>query len=193
MTPLLDLFLLRPQAYVHACQNQRAPWWISAFLILVGVVYGLLVAVLQRTIGGELQGIPIANIPFWVLALGNMLPGVLIAIMVHIGAMLVAWLMAKALGGPGDLGALYRVTGYLFPLSLPGLPAVAFTVAATTVTPPATGPMPLLYQLLAMVGTVLLAAGLYQALRVTQGFTPIRAALATILFATFSTSILALA
>jgi hypothetical protein len=193
MTPLLDLFLLRPQAYAHACRNQRAPWWISAFLILVGVIYGLLVAMLQRAIGGELQGVSIAEIPFWVLALGNVMAGVLIAIMVHIGAMLVAWLMARALGGPGGLGPLYRVTGYLFPLSLPALPAVAFTVAATTVTPPATGAMPWLYQLLAMVGIALLATGLYQALRLTQGFTAIRAVLATVLFAAFSASVLVLA
>ncbi len=192
--PILDIFLLRPQAVIHACENRRAPLWISAFIILIGVTYGLLVALLQRSLGGKLQDIPVADIPFWVLVLGNVLPGILITIMVHIGAMLVAWLMAKAVGGPGLLALLYRATGYLLPLSLPALPAIAFTGAMTTITAaPAAGSMPLLYQVLAILGAALFLAGLYQVFRITQNCQPARALLAVALFAAFSVSILSLA
>ena len=52
--PILDIFLLRPQAVIHACENRRAPLWISAFIILIGVIYGVLVALLQRNLGGKL-------------------------------------------------------------------------------------------------------------------------------------------
>lgn len=193
--PLLDIFLLRPQAAIHACENRRAPLWISAFIILVGGIYGILVALLQRSLGGELQGIPVANIPFWVLTLGNVLPGILIVIMTHIGAMLVAWLMAKAVGGPGLLALLYRTTGYLLPLLLPALPAIAFTVATTTTTAHSAGAgsIPWLYLALAVVGAALLCAALYQMFRVTQNLQSNRALLATALFAVFSVSILMLA
>jgi len=191
--PIIDIFLLKPDAYVHACENRRAPLWISAFIILVGVIYGILVALLQRSIGGELQGIPVAHIPFWVLMLGNILPGIVITIMIHIGIMLVAWLMAKALGGRGELGLLYRAGGYLLPLTLPALPAVAFTVAVTTTTAHSAGPIPLIYQALAVFGTALFLAGLYHVFRVTQNFPPTRTLFAVALFAAFSVSILSLA
>ncbi len=191
--PILDLFLLRPEAFRHACENQRAPLWISAFLFLVGIVYGTLVALLQRALGGELQGVPTAAIPLWVLALGNILMGIIIAVLVHLGITLVAWLMAKAVGGPGYLVLLYRVTGYLLPLSLPALPALAFNTASTTIQNPVTMAMPLLYLPLAGFGAALFLAGLYQALRVTQDLKPSRAALAVALFAVFTASILSLA
>ncbi|MCP5158009.1 MAG: hypothetical protein H6975_01130 [Gammaproteobacteria bacterium] len=191
--PILDIFLLRPQAVLHACENRRAPLWISAFIILIGAIYGVLVALLQRSFGGELQGIPVIDIPFWVLTLGNILPGILITIMIHIGIMLVAWLMAKALGGPGELGLLYRAGGYLLPLGLPALPAVAFTVATTTTTAHAVGSTPILYQALAVCGALLFLAGLYQVFRVTQNLPSVRARFAVALFAAFSVSILSLA
>lgn len=157
------------------------------------MIYGILVALLQRSIGGELKGIPVTNIPFWVLMLGNILPGVLITIMIHIGIMLVAWLMAKALGGRGELGLLYRAGGYLLPLTLPALPAVAFTVAVTTTTAHSAGPIPLIYQTLAVFGAALFLAGLYQVFRITQNFPSTRALFAVALFAAFSVSILSLA
>ena len=191
--PILNIFLLRPQAVIHACEDRRAPLWISAFIILIGVIYGVLVALLQRSLGGKLQDIPIADIPFWVLTLGNVLPGILITIMVHIGAMLVAWLMAKAVGGPGLLALLYRGTGYLLPLFLPALPAIAFTVATTTTTAHSARPMPLLYLALAIFGAALFFAGLYQVFRVTQNLQPTRALFAVALFAAFSVSVLSLA
>lgn len=191
--PLIDLFLFRPEAFRHACENQRAPLWISAFLFLVGIVYGTLVALLQRALGGELQGVPTATIPLWILALGNILMGIIIAVLVHLGITLVAWLMAKAVGGPGYLVLLYRVTGYLLPLSLPALPALAFNTASTTIQNPVTMAMPLLYLPLAGFGAALFLAGLYQALRVTQGLKPSRATLAVALFAAFAASILSLA
>jgi len=191
--PILDIFLLKPQACIHACENRRAPLWISAFIILVGVIYGTLVALLQRSIGGELQGYPVADIPFRDLMLGNILPGVLIAIMIHVGIMLVAWLMAKAMGGPGELGLLYRAGGYLLPLTLPTLPAVAFTVATTTTTAHSAGSIPPLYLALAIFGAALFFAGLYQVFRVTQNFPSTRALCAVALFAAFSVSILSMA
>ncbi|MCB1777883.1 MAG: hypothetical protein KDI50_10645 [Candidatus Competibacteraceae bacterium] len=191
--PLLDIFLLRPQACIHACENRRAPLWISVFIIVIGVAYGILVALLQRSFGGELQGIPVAGIPLWVLTLGNILPGILIVIMVHIGIMLVAWLMAKAVGGPGLLALLYRSAGYLLPLLLPALPAIAFTVATTTTTAHSAGSLPWLYLALAVVSAALFLAGLYQMFRVTQNFPSTRALFATALFAAFSVSILSLA
>jgi hypothetical protein len=191
--PIFDIFLLRPQAIIHACENRRAPLWISAFIILIGVIYGILVALLQRGLGGELQGIPVADVPFWVLMLGNILPGILIVIMIHIGIMLVAWLMAKAVGGPGLLALLYRGAGYLLPLLLPALPAIAFTVAVTTTTAHSGGPMPWLYLALAVAGAALFLAGLYQMFRVTQNLPSTRALFATALFAAFSVSILSLA
>jgi uncharacterized membrane protein (DUF485 family) len=191
--PLIDLFLLRPEAFRHACESQRAPLWISAFLFLVGIVYGVLVAFLQRTLGGELQGVPTAAIPLWILALGNILMGVIIAVLVHLGITLVAWLMAKAVGGPGYLVLLYRVTGYLLPLTLPALPALAFNTASTTIQNPVATTMPWLYLPLAAFGVALFLAGLYQALRVTQDLTPTRTAVAVALFAAFTASILSLA
>jgi hypothetical protein len=193
--PIFDIFLLRPQAAIHACENRRAPLWISAFIILIGVIYGILVALLQRSLGGELQGITIADVPFWVLMLGNILPGILIVIMIHIGIMLVAWLMAKAVGGPGLLALLYRGAGYMLPLLLPALPAIAFTVAVTTTTAHSAdaGSIPWLYLALAMVGAALFLAGLYQMFRVTQNLQSTRALFATALFAAFSVSILILA
>ena len=191
--PLIDLFLLRPEAFRHACENQRAPLWISAFLFLVGIVYGVLVAFLQRTLGGELQGVPTAAIPLWVLALGNILIGVIIAVLVHLGITLVAWLMAKAVGGPGYLTLLYRTSGYLLPLTLPTLPALAFNTASTTIQTPNATTMPWLYLPLAAFGVALFLAGLYQALRVTQDLTPARTAVAVALFAAFTASIASIA
>ena len=191
--PLIDLFLLRPAAFRHACENRRAPFWISAFLFLVGIVYGVLVGFLQHGLGGELQGVPIATIPLWVLALGNSVMGVLIAVMGHIGITLVAWMMARAVGGPGYLGLLYRTSGYLLPLTLPALPALAFNSAATTIQNPGATTMPLLYLPLAGVGAALFLGGLYQALRVTQNLQPARTAVAVVLFAAFTASIMSIA
>jgi len=191
--PLIDIFLLRPEVFRYACENQRASLWISAFLFLVGIVYGVLIAFIQRTLGGELQGVPIATIPLWVLTLGNSLMGVLIAVMAHIGITLVAWMMAKAVGGPGYLALLYRTSGYLLPLTLPALPALAFNSAATTIQNPGTTAMPLLYLPLAGLGVALFLAGLYQALRVTQNLQPARTAFAVVLFAAFTASIMIIA
>jgi hypothetical protein len=191
--PPIDLFLLRPEAFRHACENQRAPLWITVFLFLVGIIYGALVALLQRALGGELQGIPTATIPLWVLALGNILMGVIIAVLAHLGITLVAWLMAKAVGGPGYLALLYRTSGYLLPLALPTLPALAFNTASTTIQTPTATAMPWLYLPLAAFGVALFLAGLYKALRVTQDLTPSRTAVAVALFAAFAASIASIA
>ncbi len=191
--PLLDLLLLRPQAFYHACEQRRAPMWISAFLLLFGVVYGSWVGLLQYSLGGELQGITIASIPLWVLVVGNIIIGILIAILVHLGVTLVAWLMAKAVGGPGYMGALYRTSGYLLPLTLSALPALAFNTAVTTIESVVPPTLPLLYLLLAIVGVAWFLGGLYQSLRVTQELTPRRTLFAVLLFAAFTASIMRIA
>jgi len=191
--PLLDLLLLRPQAFLHACEQRRAPMWISAFLLLFGGVYGTWVGLLQYSLGGELQGIPIASIPLWVLVVGNVLMGILIAILVHLGVTLIAWLMAKAVGGPGYMGSLYRTSGYLLPLTLPALPALAFNTAVTTVDSVVPPSLPLLYLILAIVGVAWFLGGLYQSLRVTQGLTSPRTLFAVLLFAAFTASIMSIA
>ena len=193
---LIELLLLRPTAFRDACENQRAPLWVSAFLFLVGVVYGLWVAVLQHSLGrfgGELQGLPVASIPLWILAVGNIFIGILVAILIHLGVTLVAWLMAKAVGGPGYMGFLYRTSGYLLPLTLPALPALAFNTAVTTVEVTPTPSIPLLYLLLAVIGVGWFLGGLYQSLRVTQELNPRRTLFAVLLFAAFSASIMSIA
>ncbi|MBE0616900.1 MAG: hypothetical protein IH608_03080, partial [Proteobacteria bacterium] len=122
---LTDLFLLRDTPYRHACESRRAPLWMALFLLGVGGAYGVLVAHFQKTLGVSLQGIPAAEIPGWILYGGNVLSGMLVALVFHGGVTLVVWLMARAAGGAGRLGLLYRATAYLLPLGLPALPLLA--------------------------------------------------------------------
>jgi len=179
-----DLFLLRPTPYFHACENRWASLWVSGFLILTGVLYGSLVALFQRAIGGEIQSIPIGDIPNSILFGGNIASGLLIVFISHLGVTLVAWLMARGVGGPGGLIGLYRTTAYLLPLFFPALPKVALT----TVTigrdfPPI--PYDTTYTIMAVAGVAMVLVGYYQAIRVTQDISPGRAAASVSLFALF--------
>jgi hypothetical protein len=181
---ILDLYLLRSWPYRHACESPTAGYWIAGFIIATGTLYGLLVAILQRAIGGELQGIPVDQIPDLVLFGGNVLAGILITIMVHMGVVLVAWLGARGAGGPGWFGLLYRSTAYLLPLLLGALPHAALiaAIAGRDVSPPPIQPLTLP---LAVISVAMFLFGLYQIMRMTQGFAEGRAAGAVGIFTVF--------
>ncbi len=184
MLMIRDLFLLRPTPYFHACENRWASFWVSGFLILTGVSYGSLVALFQRAIGGEIQGIPVADIPNSILFGGNIASGLLIVFIAHLGIVLVAWLMARGVGGPGGLLGLYRTTAYLLPLFFPALPKVALsTVTIGRDLPPI--PYDTTYTVMGVAGVAMALVGYYQAIRVTQDVSPGRAAASVGLFALF--------
>lgn len=189
---VFDLFLLRDAPYRHACESPRAPYWITAFIVVVGCLFGTLVAVFQRTVGGEIQGIAIADIPGWILFIGNIVPGMVIMVVVHAGVTIVAWLMVKGVSGRGQLVFLYRATAYLLPLGLPALPYMA----ATTVPDAADRvslPFEAAYVPLAGLGLCLFVLGLFQAIRVVEGLGLWRAALTVAVFTLFSFSLLLIA
>ncbi len=181
---LIDLFLLRPSPYRHACEHPQSYLWASGCLLATGSLYGFLVALFQRRIGGDIQGFSLDQISNTSLFAVNLLAGVLIVLVFHGGVTLIVWLMARAVGGPGRLGDLYRATAYLLPLSAPALPQLALGSA------PQGRDVSLLpwvgvYPVLAWVGLLLILVGLYQLLRVTQGLGPERAGAAvaiTVLF-----------
>lgn len=187
---LADLFLLRDTPYRHAAESPRSPLWMALFLLGVGGTYGALVARFQASLGAPIQGIPLERIPGWILYGGNLVSGMLVALVFHGGVTLVVWLMARAVGGPGRLAVLYRACAYLLPLGLPALPLLALQSAAQS-GPVAAGGL-FVYRGLALVSAGLVLAGLYRLLRVTQGTSPARSALAAALFALFSGSILLL-
>ena len=180
---LVDLFLLKPSPYLHACESPRATRYATLFLIATGVLYGALMAASQRVAGGEIQGIAVDTIPGWVLYGGNIASGVAIAICVHVGITVIAWLMARAIGGPGLLIGLYRTTAYLLPLGWPALPRVVASVvgAKADALPWAPALLPL-----AVLGLAMFLVGLFHVYVLTQGKGAARAALGVALFALFS-------
>lgn len=190
---LADLFLLKPAPYRHACESPHAAWYATAALAATGALYGLLVAWFQRAAGGEIQGFPVADIPDRVLFGGNLAAGIVITICVHAGIAVVAWMMARAIGGPGLLIGIYRTTAYLLPLGWPALPKIAAAVVAnTTGGAPATAAFaaaPVLTPL-AVLGLAQVLVGLFHIYVYTQGKGPGRAALAVALFALFSFAII---
>ena len=189
---LLDIFLLRPAPYRHACESPRAGLYIGLLLVATGTLYGLLVALFQRLGGGTIRGFAVADIPAWALFGGNVLSGIVVTIMVHVGITFLAWLMARAIGGPGVLAAMYRTTAYLLPLTWPALPQVSKTTALAGQQPV---PLPFdpLYLPLAVAGLSLFLIGLTNVYAVTQGKGVGRAAFGAALFALFAVSILLVA
>jgi TRAP-type C4-dicarboxylate transport system permease small subunit len=185
---LLDLFRLKAWPYRHACETRRAGLYISLFLLATGILYGLLLAAFQSVRGGTLQGIPIEDIPAPILYGGNVVSGVLVVVMVHAGVTLIAWLMAKAIGGRGLIVAFYRASAYLLPLAWPTLPQVASTVVAGE--PGASLPLQWLFAPLAAVGLALFLAGLFHIYELTQEKGRKLSALAVFLFALFSFAVL---
>lgn len=161
-------------------------------MIGTGAIYGLLLALFQRMLGGEIQGIPVDRFPNAILFAGNLVAGVLVILVFHGGVTLTVWLMARAVGGPGRLANLYRATSYLAPLGIPALPQLALgsTAAGKDVS---VLPLQGAYSFLALAGVILVLAGLYQLVQVTQGTSPARSATAVLLVALFSYSVLLLA
>lgn len=194
MSPAQILF---PDAetFRHALESPRASWLVTAFLLCLGCTYGLFVGAFQQALGGELApGVPVAEVPAYIIYGGNMIAGVLIILAVHVGITFAAWLMAKAVGGPGHLTALYRTTAYLMPLALPGLPYVAAHAAAGALeNPPGTLPVPGLYLPLAGLAVALMLNGLYALYRDVQQVSRARAGVATAGFAIFVIAIMIVA
>lgn len=190
MTVLLDLLLLRPRAFHHACVDPAAPRFAFAFIVLTGLAYGTLVAVFQRGIGAPLYGIPVDQFPDWVLFTGNIVAGLVIAVVAHAGLSIVVWLMARAVGGPGLFALLYRLAAYLLIPALPALPRLAFAAAQPPELPVA---VPVAFDLLALLAVAFVLIGLYHGFRVSQDTTPVRAGLAAILTVAFTASVVAIA
>jgi len=185
---LADIFLIRPAACRHACEDPRAVLWAILFVAITGTAYGVLLALFQRALG-EVGGVAVDEIPNWVLFAGNIGPSVLIATAVHAGIAIVAWLMARAVGGPGLFIGLYRATAYLLPLTWIALPWLALQVVAAGQPVP---PMALdwAYTPAAFAGLGLSLMGLFQVYEVTQDKGAARSGAAVVLFALFSGSIL---
>jgi hypothetical protein len=182
------------ETFRHAIESPRAPWLVTGILIGLGTVFGVLVAAFQQAIGGTLAGIPIDRFGGFELYFGNVLAHILIVLACHVGVTIVAWLMAKAVGGPGHLAALYRTTAYLLPLLLPALPYVAAQSAAASLggsvgEPPLQG----LLLPLAGLGAALGLSGLYALFRDVQDRSPPRAAFATAGFVVFVAAVLIVA
>ena len=187
-----DLLLPGAATFRHALESPRAGVWISLILLTVGALYGCWVAGFQLMLGGELQGIPVAEIPIWLLFAGNVLAGVMIAIIGHVGIALIAWLMARAVGAQAYLIVLYRTTAYLLPVAALAAPFLARTGGAVVV-PEMAPPGLWIYALLALLGAGLFFSGLFDLFRTTQDLSPTRAALATALFVLFSVAIILIA
>jgi hypothetical protein len=181
---ILDLYRLRAWPYRHACESPTASYWVSGFIVATGMIYGLLVAAFQRWMGGDLQGFPVDQISGLVLFGGNVLAGILITIMVHIGFVLVSWLAARGVGGPGLFGCLYKATAYLLPLLIGALPQAALTAAIAGRDVPAPAIQPLTVPL-AVLSVAMFLFGLFQVMRLTQDISARRAAGAVGIFVVF--------
>lgn len=188
---ILDLLIPGEGAFRHALESPRAGLWITAILIGLGALYGTWVAALQQASGADLQGIEVAEIPAYILYGGNILAGVMIALIAHVGIALIAWLMARAVGGAAHLIVLWRTTAYLLPLAALAAPWIALTTASVG-TAERLAPAPV-YLVLAIIGAALFLAGLHAIFRTIIGLSPFRASLAVALFLLFSTSILLIA
>lgn len=184
-----DILSLRPSAYEHACLSPRAPFFISSFLLVTGVAYGALVALFQRLGGGSLQGVSVASIDNTILFGVNIAAGVMITVIAHVALVIIAWMMARGIGGPGGFVGIYRSTAYLLPIAIPTLPWLALNGAASLEQAQAI-PFAETFGPLAIAGLALLMLGLFQVYLVTQQVTPLRAGIGTILAALFITSIL---
>ncbi len=189
---LIDLYLLRPSPYRHACEHPLSYLWASGCLLATGSLYGFLVALFQRRIGGDIQGFSLDQFSNTILLAGNLLSGLLVVLVFHGGVTLIVWLMARAVGGSGRLGDLYRATAYLLSLSAPALPQLALG-SATQGRDVSLLPWVELYPILAWIGLLLMLLGLYQLLRVTQGLVPTRAGAAVVITTLFCYAVLLVA
>lgn len=186
---LVDLYLLRPTPYAHACASPRAPWVVMALVLTTGIIYGVLMTLYQVEAGGEMAGIPVAELPLWILMAGSIAAGLLVTVAAHVGLAIIAWLMAKAVGGPGYLVGLYRATAYLLPFAWLALPFVA-RVNVLQMQPGADLGSGTVFHVLAFLGFALFLAGLFQIYVLTQERGHARAGIAVALFAVFSGSVI---
>ncbi len=188
---LADTFLFRDTPYIYARDNSRSPLLMPFLLLGTGIIYGFLVAFFQKTAGVELHGITVEQISNRVLFGGNIISGVLVAMVFHGGVTLIVWLMAKGVGGPGNLTILYRTTAYILPQTLLALPLLAAHSAL-----PQGGleslPYYWLYAPMAAYATLSLIIGLFHIFRVTQQVTTLRCIFAVFLLLFFSAAVLLL-
>lgn len=186
---ILDLFLLRDTPYRYAADNPKSPIWMPFLLLSAGILYGCLVAIFQRQAGMLIHGVDAREISSLILMGGNVLSGIFVALVFHGGVTLIVWLMAKGVGGPGNLGVLYRCTAFILPLAYPAFPYLAADAIKE-----GTENLPYVqvYPFLAALSFVLMAVSLFRLFRVSQGVKVWRAALATFMVFFFSASVLIL-
>ena len=191
---LTQLIFPDEDTFRHAIESPLAPWLVTAVLMGLGLLYGSLVAGFQRASGGALAGIPVAEFSAAILYGGNIVTGILITLAAHVGITIVAWLMARGVGGPGNIPVLYRTTAYLLPLCVPAIPYIASHSAAASVGM-AIGSLSLqsAYLPLAGLAVALLANGLYALFREVQGVSRARAGVATLGFFLFVVAVVLIA
>ena len=187
-----DLFLFRDTPYRYASDNPRSPLWMPFLLLGMGSLYGFLVALFQRSLGVELHGIAAERISNTILFGGNIISGIFVALVFHGGVTMIVWLMAKGVGGPGNLAVLYRTTAYLLPQALPVLPYLASKSALQGVGSDVVLPYGWFYPLLAAYAFISLVVGLFHIFRVTQQVTALRCALAVFFLMFFCFAVLML-
>ncbi|GAB4256307.1 hypothetical protein [Deferrisoma sp.] len=149
-------------------------------LLATGAAYGAALAWTQRALAVPVGGLDPAEVPFRLLLVGHLLGGLGAVAAAHLGATFVLWLMARAAGGPGGFGRLYRAGAVLLLAGLPALPAVAHRALAPG------HPLGPGLALPAAAAALALVAGAFAAFRLTQGFGPGRAAAATALATVFA-------
>ena len=189
---LFDLFLLRDTPYRYACENPKSPRWMPFLFVGVGSFYGFLVALFQKSVGIELHGIAVDQIPNLILFGGNVISGIFVALFFHGGVTLLVWFVAKGVGGPGRLAVLYRAMAFLLPLTLPALPYLAARSALAGGAPSLLLPYNWCYTLLAAYAFIVLIIGLFKMFRVTQEIAVWRCSFAVFLLILFSVAVLIL-
>ncbi len=191
---IIDLFLLRDAPYRHAVESPAAPWVVSACLTGVGTVLGAMLTV-YAVASGQIRGVELDPALLerpHILFLLEVVAGLAIVLLLHIGITLFTWLAAKGIGGPGYLVALYRMTGYALPLGIPAVPAIAKSVAF--IEPPTQAlPLDSLSAPLAAAGALLFLAGLFHILRLSQGKSLRLTALGVVIFAVLTAAAIYLA
>ncbi|HDS15058.1 MAG TPA: hypothetical protein ENN66_00195 [Proteobacteria bacterium] len=189
MKLLIDLFLLRETPYRYAAENPRSPLWMPFLLIGTGAVYGILVAIFQRILGGNLQGFAVQDISNPILMGGNILSGIFVALIFHGGVTMVIWLMARGVGGAGRLAVLYRSTAFILPLAVPAFPYMAAHSVPAESQASLILPLGWSYPLLAAIALVMVIVGLFRLFRVTQKLSTFRCGFAVFLVFFFSLAV----
>ncbi len=188
----VDIFLLRDRPYRFASSDRASSWLMPLILLSTGSLYGLLVALFQRGVGGVIHGVEVNQISDMILFGGNMIAGIFIVLFFHGGVTMLVWLMAKGVGGPGGLALLYRTTSLLLPAALPALPFLAADNALAEGIIMSNLPLGVVYAPLAAWSAIAMVAGLYHTFRVTQQVASKRCAFAVFLVLFFSFGVLML-